>query len=282
MTGHRFSPDMQMLFFSERAGQNSVEYAVVSHRRRRSSYTLARYRADDIYANPGSIVSARGGGGGGGGAAAAAADAAAAAAAAAPVLLSADGSERVLPGHGLRQEPAAGRPEDVHRQGRDQDRREGARSTRATTAASFERVSTVLDPDAEQFIVAREGPTDVPQQYPASTAARRDAADEERGLHAGPDARANVERFTVERPDGFKFRVKVTLPPDYQAGHAAAGAVLVLPARVRDAGGLRPAGSHVQQERVRELRHAVDGVLRRASATRSSSPTRRSSARRGR
>ena len=28
MTGHRFSPDMQVLFFSERAGQNTVETAV--------------------------------------------------------------------------------------------------------------------------------------------------------------------------------------------------------------------------------------------------------------
>jgi dipeptidyl aminopeptidase/acylaminoacyl peptidase len=29
---------------------------------------------------------------------------------------------------------------------------------------------------------------------------------------------AGVVRFVVERPDGFKFRVKVTLPPDYKAG----------------------------------------------------------------
>ena len=65
MTGHRFSPDMQMLFVSERAGQNTVEYAVYLNEPAKR-YTLARYRADDIYANPGSIVSARGGGGGGG------------------------------------------------------------------------------------------------------------------------------------------------------------------------------------------------------------------------
>ena len=30
--------------------------------------------------------------------------------------------------------------------------------------------------------------------------------------------KARVERFTVERADGFKFRVKVTLPSDYKAG----------------------------------------------------------------
>jgi hypothetical protein len=28
MSSHRFSPDHQIVFFSERAGQNTVEYAV--------------------------------------------------------------------------------------------------------------------------------------------------------------------------------------------------------------------------------------------------------------
>ena len=55
MTGHRFSPDMQVLFFTERAGQNTVDTAVYLNDTAKK-YTLARYRGDDIYANPGSIV----------------------------------------------------------------------------------------------------------------------------------------------------------------------------------------------------------------------------------
>ncbi len=65
MTGHRFSPDMQVLFFTERAGQNTIDTAVYLNDTAKK-YTLARYRGDDIYANPGSIVSLRGGGGAGG------------------------------------------------------------------------------------------------------------------------------------------------------------------------------------------------------------------------
>ena len=60
MSSHRFSPDHQILFFSERAGQNTVEYAVyLSEPAKR--YTLARFRADDVYTNPGTVMMARGG-----------------------------------------------------------------------------------------------------------------------------------------------------------------------------------------------------------------------------
>jgi hypothetical protein len=51
MTGVRFSPDMKMIFFSERAGQNTVEYAVTLAEPA-ERHTLARYAADDIYATP--------------------------------------------------------------------------------------------------------------------------------------------------------------------------------------------------------------------------------------
>ena len=56
ISGHRYSPDMQILFFSERAGQNALESAVYLSDTTKK-YTIARYRADDIYMNPGSILS---------------------------------------------------------------------------------------------------------------------------------------------------------------------------------------------------------------------------------
>ena len=124
MTGHRFSPDMQVLFFTERAGQNTVDTAVYLNDTAKK-YTLARYRGDDVYANPGSIVSLRGGGGAGGrgggggtrwrGWRRRSGDAVCRFAA------------RVLSGNDVFEDAERGRPEDVHRQGGDQDRREDPR-----------------------------------------------------------------------------------------------------------------------------------------------------------
>ena len=80
----------------------------------------------------------------------------------------------------------------------------------------------------------------------------------------------------VTRPDGFKFRVTVTLPQDYQKGTRLPAHVLVLPARVPGSGVVRPARPHVQQEQLPELRvRSMEFFVR--MATRSSSPTRRSS-----
>src|SRR4051812_43938914 len=90
ISGHRYSPDMQILFFSERAGQNTVESAVYTADTAKK-YQLARYRTDDVYANPGSVVSVRGGGGGGG-RAGGAGGGRGGGGAAGPVLLSADGA----------------------------------------------------------------------------------------------------------------------------------------------------------------------------------------------
>ena len=144
----------------------------------------------------------------------------------------------------------------------------------------FERVSTVLDTDAGRFIVAREGPNDVPQQYLVQNGTRTQLT---KNQDYTPDlTNAVVERFTVERPDGFKFRVDRDAAAGLSEGHAAAGDLLVLPARVPGPGGVRPAGPHVQQEHVPGLRHCARWSSSSASATPSSSPTRRSSARPGR
>ncbi len=80
----------------------------------------------------------------------------------------------------------------------------------------FERVSTVIDADAKTFIVQRETPTDVPQNI-LLDGGRRIALTRNMDPHEDL-TRAKVERFVVERPDGFKFRVRVLLPPDYKAG----------------------------------------------------------------
>jgi dipeptidyl aminopeptidase/acylaminoacyl peptidase len=80
----------------------------------------------------------------------------------------------------------------------------------------FERVSSVIDVEAAKFIVARESPTEIGQQYLVVGNQRTQLT---KNQDYTPDlTRALVERFTVERADGFKFRVTVTLPQNYQRG----------------------------------------------------------------
>ncbi len=213
MTGVRFSPDMKMIFFSERAGQNTVEYAVALAEPA-ERHTLARYAADDIYANPGSLVGyaldrwrwrprRRGGGRGGGGGAG-------------PVQLSADGASVFLAGTAYDKNPSEVGPKTfidkvAIKTGEKQ------RIFESDNKDVFERVSSALDIEAGRFIIAREGPKEVPQQYLVQNGTRTQLT---KNLDYTPDVtNAVVERITIERPDGFKFRTTVTLPQNYQKGN---------------------------------------------------------------
>jgi len=212
INGHRYSPDMSILFFSERDGQNSVESAVYLADTAKK-YQLARYRTDDVYANPGSIVSVRGGGGGG--RAGGAGGGRGGGGAAGPVLLSADGAHVFFQGSVYDKNPNEVAPKNfvdkvAIKTGEKQ------RIYESDNNGVNERVSTIVDPDAKRFIVARESPTDVPQNFLLDGDRRVQLT---RNVDPHPDlTKAKVERFVVERPDGFKFRVKVTLPQDYRAG----------------------------------------------------------------
>ncbi|MCU0252247.1 MAG: prolyl oligopeptidase family serine peptidase [Vicinamibacterales bacterium] len=217
MSGHRFSPDHQVLFFSERTGQNTVENAVyLSEPAKR--YTISRFRADDVYANPGSIMLARGGGGGGRGAGAGAAPGGRGGAGGpggGVVLLSPDGSSVYLQGTAYDKNPLETGPKSfvdkvAIKTG------EKKRVYESGNGGVFERVTTPIDLDAGRYIVSRESPTEIAQYYLVDGPARTALTTNE---DATPDlTRAPKDRFIVERPDGFKFRVSVTLPPGYQKG----------------------------------------------------------------
>ena len=212
MSNHRCSPDHQTVFFSERAGQDTVEYAVALGEPTKR-YTLARYRADDVYTNPGSVVLTRGGGGGaraggpgarGGGAGGGA-----------TVQLSADGQSVFFQGTVYDKNPQQTGPKAfidrvVIKTG------EKKRLFESDNRDVFERPTTIIDAEAGRFILARESPTDVPQYFLADGSARTQLTQNE---DVTPDiTKAPRERFTVERADGFRFRVTVTLPPGYQKG----------------------------------------------------------------
>ena len=213
MTGLRYSPDMKMIFFSERAGQNTVEYAVnLSEPSQR--YTLARYPFDDVYANPGALVGTRsvGGGGGRGGAGGGRGGGGGGTG---PVQLSADGASVYFAGTAFDKSPNDVGPKTFI------DRvaiktGEKQRIYESDNKGVYERVSSALDIESGRFIIAREGPKEVPQQFLVQNGTRTQLT---KNQDYTPDVtNAVVERLTIERPDGFKFKTTVTLPQGYQKG----------------------------------------------------------------
>jgi dipeptidyl aminopeptidase/acylaminoacyl peptidase len=211
ITGHRYSPDLQWLFFSERAGQNQLESAV-NLMEISKKYTLARYRADDVYAAPGTLVNVRGAGGGGGRAGGAGRGGGGGTG---PVMLSADGSSVFFNGFVYDKKPDEVAPKNfidkvAIKTGEKQ------RIYESDNNGVSERVTTIVDADGKRFVVTHESPTDVPQNV-LLDGGRRVQLTKNVDVHEDL-SHAKVERFVVERPDGFKFRVKVTLPPDYKTG----------------------------------------------------------------
>ena len=210
MTGHRFSPDMKVLFFGERSGQNAVDKAVYLDDPTRQ-YTLARYRADDIYANPGALAGVRGGGGGGG----RGGGRGGGGAAGGPVLMSADSEHVFYQGTAYSKNPNEEGPKTFI----DKVAIKTGTKTRiyeSDNTSVYERVSTIIDADAGRFIVTRESPTEVPQQYLVQNGQRTQLT---QNVDVTPDlTKMKVERFTVSRPDGFTFRVTVNLPKDFTPG----------------------------------------------------------------
>ena len=82
----------------------------------------------------------------------------------------------------------------------------------ASNDGQAERIVSVLDVDAERFIVSRETPTEVPQSYLVEGGSRTQLT---HNVDYTPQmTNAPRRRFAVERPDGFRFLVNVTLPPE--------------------------------------------------------------------
>ncbi|MGD8359797.1 MAG: prolyl oligopeptidase family serine peptidase [Gemmatimonadota bacterium] len=214
MSWHRFSPDMQVLFAAERSGQDQHIYAVDLNDPE-EKHTLVRYSSDDFYANPGSLMTARGGSGGGGFGGFGRRGGGAPGQSGATIQLSADGQAVFFQGTEYNEDPDAVAPKSfidrvAIRTG------EKTRIFEGDNDGVYERVLTPVDLDAGTFIVSREGPTEVPQSYrleggqPTQLTHNVDYAPDITG--------ARQERFVVTRPDGFKFRVTVTLPPGFREG----------------------------------------------------------------
>ncbi len=210
MSGVRYSPDMKWLFFQERQGTGDTATtidAAVNLEKTSEKFTLARYRASDIYANPGSLAGVRGGGGGGGRGGGGGGG---------TVLLSGDGSSVFYQGTKYDKDPDTVGPQTfvdkvAIRTGTKTRIFEGANKN------AFERVVAILNPDAPSFIIARESPTEIAQNFRLEAGRRTQLTHNE---DPTPDlTKAKVERFTVSRPDGMSFRVTVNLPADHVKGN---------------------------------------------------------------
>jgi dipeptidyl aminopeptidase/acylaminoacyl peptidase len=217
LSEHHYAPDHQTLFLSERQGQNVHEFAV-SLSDTGTKHTLARYGAEDFYANPGNLVmeggavpssgrgffGRRGGGGGGGDV----------------VQLSADGGSVFYYGTAYDRDPVEHGPSSfldrVSIESGDK-----SRVYESSNEGAWTRISAFLDIDAGRWVVERESPTQVAQSFLWENGS--EGAQLTQNQDYTPDLTAAPrERFVVERPDGFRFLVNVTLPPGYTGGRLPA------------------------------------------------------------
>lgn len=217
IASHRFDASHTMVFLTERperrggnGGESGTvrEYAVELSDPA-TTYVFAEYEADDFYANPGSLLLADGGvpalGSRFGGASSEAEI----------VQTSADGRHVFLFGAEYNEDPMLASPKNFLdrveiRTG------EKERVFEANNDEQHEQIVSMLDVDAGAFVVSRETTTEVPQSYRVTPGGRTQLTnnvDYTPGMTAAPR-----RRFTVERPDGFRFLVNVTLPPGYEEG----------------------------------------------------------------
>ena len=211
ISAHRFSPDLTILFVTEHEDGQVHESAVYLDDPQPEAQKLLEYECEDFYANPGLLVMTGG----------------------VPptppsrfaressdprdrsVQLSADGEHVFFYGTQYDEDPLAVAPMSFLdrvevRTG------EKERVFEGDNRDAYEELTAILDIDAGRFIVSRESPNETAQGYLVHGSSRVQITN---NIDYTPDLTAAPrERFTVERPDGFRFLVNVTLPPGYQAG----------------------------------------------------------------
>jgi dipeptidyl aminopeptidase/acylaminoacyl peptidase len=233
MTGVRFSPDQQVVFFSENNNTVAIYLSDTSQK-----YTIARAgRGGGEGANapaagappaggrggapdtggPGTLVGLTGGGGGGGGRGGGGGGrGGGGGGGGGPVLISPDGSSVYLQGsvsggRGANALPAKAFIDKVNIKTGEKTRIFEGENTNIT-----ETISAILDPEMKKLILSRQNPTTPPQQFLYDGSGRKQLTNNE---DLFPDlTRMIVQRFNVTRADGFSFRTVVYLPANYKEG----------------------------------------------------------------
>ncbi|MBM4187561.1 MAG: hypothetical protein FJ206_09635 [Gemmatimonadetes bacterium] len=209
----RYAPDHKTIFAGERVGQQQHEFAVVLAEPAKK-LTLVRYRSDDPRAHPGTLLLADGtvpqpnpfGGFGGFGGSSGSGQV---------VATTADGNHVYFYGTEYAADPLAVGPKRFI----DKTSIRGTVRTRLYESSNegvSERLLAVRDLATPSLVVSRESPTAAPQAFLHEGGRRVQLT---QNVDPTPDLTAAPrESFLVERPDGFKFKVNVTLPPGHQAG----------------------------------------------------------------
>ena len=227
MSNHRYSEDYRWLFATQRPGgggeggpgarsggrarQGRVTEYAVHLDDTAARYTISEWNTEDFYENPGSLLTSNRAGGGGGGFGRSGGGGGHI------VEVAGEGEEASVFLQGTRyfEDPLEESPKSfldrvVIRTG---DRE---RVYESSNDGQWERITTVLDAAAGRFVVRRETPSEIGQGYLVDGDTRTQLT---RNVDYTPDiTNAPRERFTVERPDGFRFLVNVTMPHDFVEG----------------------------------------------------------------
>ncbi|HSM05260.1 MAG TPA: prolyl oligopeptidase family serine peptidase [Longimicrobiales bacterium] len=202
LEGYNFAAEQGWLFVREERGDTERQLAV-SLADTDQSYTIYEHDTEDFYADPGDLVLADGPMGG------------RFRSPTGDALVSGDGASVYLSGSVYAEDPLEAAPMNFLDR---VDIRTGEteRIFQGANQGVYEELTTILDVDQRTWVVSRESPTQVPQYYRIDGGSRVQLTD---NVDHTPDlTEAPRRRFTVTRPDGFRFLVNVTLPPGYREG----------------------------------------------------------------
>ena len=199
-SGVSYDEAMELIFITQRSGGEETVYAApIGAGAADTTYTIYEHDTDEFYEDPGSLQMKQGRLG------------------EYVVRRSRDGASVYLAGTQYFENPLERAPRPFV------DRvaiRTGDKGRIFESAADrYESVEAVLDDDYGRVVISRESPTEVPQFF-----LKELASGDERQLTQNrdftPDLTSRAQRHVVqvERPDGAKLWVHVTLPADYRPG----------------------------------------------------------------
>jgi dipeptidyl aminopeptidase/acylaminoacyl peptidase len=190
----RYSADASVLFLTERNRNTDRLYAVFLDDPT-ETYTISEEDTEDWYDSPGSLMSTSNELG------------------ASVVRMSSDGAYVYLSGTEHSEDPL----EQAPRPFVDRVEIRTGETERVFQSAedAFERVTTVLDDDLSRLVVIRESPTTVPDSWRLDVASGNLTRLTHNVDHTPDITAARREVMDVTRPDGHTFRVRVTLPADW-------------------------------------------------------------------
>jgi dipeptidyl aminopeptidase/acylaminoacyl peptidase len=219
LTNARFSEDAQTLFLTERQGQNVHEYAVfLSDPDTR--HTIRRGEGG-------------GGGFGGFGGGTPSIQTKTLSNGVSVVRTSTDGNHVYVAGTEYHDNPMVDGPQSYLNR---IEIRTGD-STRIYVSDNnnvYERILTVLDDDATTVLVTRESPTDVRDSFVRSLESGNLRQMTNNTDYTPDITRAQRFRYEVERVDGFKLAVNVTVPENWNRGERLPGMIWFYPREFTD------------------------------------------------